>query len=72
MNLPHCTRGLTEGLTSRSASLDRIDNSVGYAPGNVRFVSVMANLAKWTWSDDELVSFCRDVVAFADSKLAVV
>ena len=44
-------------------SLDRIDSSKGYLKGNVRFVTVMANLAKGTFSDAELVRFCQAVAA---------
>lgn len=44
------------------ASLDRIDSSIGYVKGNVRFISVMANFAKWKWEDEELINFCRAVV----------
>lgn len=43
------------------ASLDRIDNSKGYIKGNVRFVSLMFNLARQSWSDNDVVMFCRDV-----------
>lgn len=50
-----------EPLTIKSASLDRIDNSKGYIQGNVRFVSVMANYARNTFSDEELIEFCKAV-----------
>lgn len=43
-------------------SLDRIDPRKGYVRGNVRFVTVMANLARSTFSDAEVVAFCRAVV----------
>lgn len=45
----------------RRASLDRIDNSKGYVCGNVRFICLIANLAKSTFSDEELIEFCRAV-----------
>jgi len=44
-----------------NASLDRIDNSIGYIQGNVRFISVMANLARQNFTDDQLVEFCKAV-----------
>ncbi len=43
------------------ASIDRIDNSKGYIQGNVRFVSLMFNLARQSWSDNDVILFCRDV-----------
>jgi hypothetical protein len=43
-------------------SLDRIDCSIGYLKGNVRFVTVIANLAKQNFSDEQLLEFCRAVV----------
>jgi hypothetical protein len=46
------------------ASLDRIDSSVGYANGNVQFVSAMANLAKHELSHKEMVEFCKTVSGF--------
>ncbi len=45
-----------------NASLDRIDNSKGYMQGNVRFISVMANLARQTFTDEQVRNFCKAVV----------
>lgn len=45
-----------------NASLDRIDNSKGYMRGNVRFISVMANLARQTFTDEQVRNFCKAVV----------
>lgn len=50
-----------DGITIYHASLDRIDPSKGYIEGNVRFVSVMANYAKYKWDDDDLIKFCKAV-----------
>lgn len=46
-----------------NASLDRIDNSLGYVEGNVRFIAVMANLARQTFYDDQVIAFCKAVVS---------
>jgi len=43
-------------------SLDRADPTLGYVRGNVRFVTVIANLAKSTFSDADVCAFCRAVV----------
>ena len=45
----------------KRASLDRKNNSLGYVCGNVQFVSVMANLAKSEYQDEDLFEFCEAV-----------
>jgi hypothetical protein len=45
-----------------NASLDRIDNSKGYVEGNVRFIAYMANIARQSFSDEQLKHFCKAVV----------
>jgi len=44
-----------------SASLDRIDNSKGYIKGNVRFVALIFNYARNSFSDNEVLDFCKAV-----------
>lgn len=58
--LPHDADGWKE-YHPYNASIDRLDNSRGYVQGNIRFVSVMANLARQTFSDDQLKEFCKAV-----------
>lgn len=48
---------------SASASLDRIDSSEGYCPGNVRWVNKIANLMKGVLSDEEFFRICEAVIA---------
>jgi|SaaInlStandDraft_4_1057021.scaffolds.fasta_scaffold104024_2 hypothetical protein len=63
MELPRSTGAWTSRVNDPlKPSLDRIDNAKGYLKGNVRFVTVMANLARGTFTDDQVVSFCRAVV----------
>ena len=45
------------------ASLDRIDNSKGYVEDNVRFVALIYNYAKNTFSDEDVLNFCSTVAA---------
>lgn len=45
------------------ASLDRIDSTKGYVPGNVQIVSTLANIMKNDASIPNLVSFARSVLA---------
>lgn len=49
-----------EGRSDGSLSLDRIDSSRGYVPGNIRFVSDRANTLKSDASDQELAALGRD------------
>jgi len=51
-------------------SLDRIDSSKGYLKGNVRFVTVIANMARQSWTDEQVVAFCRAVVQEHGLRLA--
>jgi hypothetical protein len=44
------------------ASVDRIDSSKGYTKDNIQFVCVIAQYAKHSFSENELLSFCRAVV----------
>jgi hypothetical protein len=48
-------------LTPFKASVDRIDSSKGYIPGNIQFVSYMANIAKNNFHENELIDFCKAV-----------
>ena len=44
-----------------NASLDRIDNSKGYMQGNVRYIAFMANIARSSFTDEQLIEFCKAV-----------
>jgi hypothetical protein len=58
--LPKNTYGYKEKCFN-NASLDRIDNAQGYIKGNVRFISLMANYARNTFHDEQLIEFCTAV-----------
>lgn len=55
-------------LEFSKASLDRIDSSIGYVPGNVQWVSIQANLSKHTMSMSELIEFCNKVINHANQQ----
>lgn len=57
MDLPWSTEGFLQ-RHPRNASLDRVDNSLGYIRGNVRFLCFMANLARSDFTDDAVREFC--------------
>lgn len=43
-------------------SLDRIDSSIGYVPGNVRVISLLANMMKSKATKDQLLMFAESVI----------
>jgi len=51
-----------------TASLDRVDSSKGYVPGNVQWVHKTINIMKSTMSSAELVEWCRRVVAYHENR----
>lgn len=55
---------LTIGFAEKNpanASIDRIDNSIGYMQGNVRFVAIMANLARQSFTDEQVIDFGKAI-----------
>jgi hypothetical protein len=49
------------------ASIDRIDQRLGYVPGNVRLVCWRVNTFRGHFPDEELIEFCRDIVRVANN-----
>jgi hypothetical protein len=41
------------------ASLDRIDNTLGYTCSNVKVVAKIYNTAKWVWNDEDVIQLAR-------------
>jgi hypothetical protein len=61
--LPHHSAKRLNKRNMYAASLDRIDCSQGYLKSNVRFVAYIANIARNVFSEQELLTFCKAVVA---------
>lgn len=53
----------TGKIEPNSASIDRIDSSKGYEPGNIQVISFMANSMKYNATPNELRSFAQWVIA---------
>ena len=49
-----------EGKRSDSPSIDRIDSSKGYEIGNVRIISMRANMLKMNATPEEMVALGED------------
>ena len=47
-----------------TASLDRIDSTKGYIPGNVQWVHHLVNIAKQVMTDQQFISMCKTVTVF--------
>ena len=57
-----------EGGTTRNPwapSIDRLDNALGYVPGNVRVVCVLYNLARNDFPDEALLTMAKALAARA-------
>lgn len=59
--LPKSTSGFSNGKQPYNASIDRINSSRGYVKGNIRFIALIANLAKANWNDSDVIHFCKAV-----------
>lgn len=51
-----------KGRIKTNLSLDRIDNTKGYIPGNVEVISLQANIMKNDASREELIAFAKTIL----------
>jgi Probable Zinc-ribbon domain len=51
-----------------TASLDRIDSTKGYVPGNVQWIHKKFQIMKWNIPQDEFVLLCEEVSRYAYDK----
>ena len=56
------------GLEPRVVSVDRIEQSKGYVPGNVRLVAFAANNARYVWSDATLIELAEAITRQAEKE----
>lgn len=55
-------------LPDNTPSIDRIDNSRGYVPGNVQVISYLANRMKSNASISQLIAFAEGVIRVHGNK----
>ena len=60
-----------KGALRSNASLDRIENGLGYVIGNVRWVTIDVNLIKRTLTDEQLIYYCKLIVLNQGGDLTV-
>ncbi len=53
--------GSGDNESGGTASLDRTDSSKGYVKGNVKWVHIDVNRAKWELDENEFIQLCKDV-----------
>lgn len=51
-----------------TASIDRIDSSIGYTPDNIQIVHKFVNVMKREFTHDEFIDWCRQIVNYNDGK----
>lgn len=55
-----------QGNVDTNISLDRIDNSKGYVPGNVEVISMLANRMKLKATKEQLITFAKHILSRYD------
>ena len=61
LQLCYTLKSVNRKLRSNAASLDRIDNTLGYIPGNVRITSWIANKWKSDLDHDSFLDVVRQI-----------
>lgn len=54
---------IPNGYSDYSPSIDRVDSSRGYTKENIQIISSIANRMKWNATHEQLITFCKGVLA---------
>jgi hypothetical protein len=54
----------TGASNPRSCSIDRIDSSQGYIPGNIQLVTAKTNVSKGNMNNKEFIEYCKKVADY--------
>jgi hypothetical protein len=54
----------TGASNPRSCSIDRIDSSQGYIPGNIQLVTAKTNVSKGNMNNNEFIEYCKKVADY--------
>ncbi len=63
-----CDIDFSSNRVLHTASVDRIDSSLGYIPGNVQLSHKTVNVIKWNFKQDDFILTCRKVSEYFKSK----
>jgi hypothetical protein len=61
---------IPDGYSDYSPSLDRVDSSKGYTKDNIQVISSIANRMKWNATREQLITFCKGVLAREEGSAA--
>lgn len=62
------TYELQKGRTPTNVSIDKIDRTKGYIPENIQLVCMACNQMKSDMSEEELYSFCKNIIKTYEDK----
>lgn len=62
------TYELQNGRTPTNVSIDKIDRTKGYVPGNIQLVCMACNQIKSDLSEDVMYKFCKSIVEHYENK----
>lgn len=68
INLSLETQGCNPAYSKFTASLDRIDSSLGYTKSNVQWVHKDINRLKNNYNQDDFIGMCMEIVSYANQQ----